>query len=161
MRRGWSVYLCIYLFIFIVDPPRSPDPMSSVCARVSPLFVCPQMLRVALLCVCAVALGRASARSDSGNFLDDKWLTGRWDKFRDVSIVSGLSPPPPLHPIHPSTRARSEPLPLRSLRHSHPGWFEIMRSSFSMAAGRRVTRAPLLMVVTRSSVAPLRQEMNC
>uniref|UniRef100_H3CFK4 SPARC (osteonectin), cwcv and kazal like domains proteoglycan 3 n=1 Tax=Tetraodon nigroviridis TaxID=99883 RepID=H3CFK4_TETNG len=43
------------------------------------------MLSVALLCVCAVAVafGRVSARSDSGNFLDDKWLTGRWDQFRD------------------------------------------------------------------------------
>uniref|UniRef100_A0A3Q3ED78 SPARC (osteonectin), cwcv and kazal like domains proteoglycan 3 n=1 Tax=Kryptolebias marmoratus TaxID=37003 RepID=A0A3Q3ED78_KRYMA len=43
------------------------------------------MLSVAfLLCVCAVAFGRVSARADSGNFLDDKWLTGRsWDKFRD------------------------------------------------------------------------------
>ncbi|TNM86122.1 hypothetical protein fugu_008393 [Takifugu bimaculatus] len=41
------------------------------------------MLSVALLCVCAVAFGRVSGRSDSGNFLDDKWLTGRWDKFRD------------------------------------------------------------------------------
>uniref|UniRef100_A0A3B5L0D3 Uncharacterized protein n=1 Tax=Xiphophorus couchianus TaxID=32473 RepID=A0A3B5L0D3_9TELE len=41
------------------------------------------MLSVAVLCVCAVAFGHVSARSDSGNFLDDKWLTGRWDKFRD------------------------------------------------------------------------------
>ncbi|KAA8594808.1 hypothetical protein FQN60_011943 [Etheostoma spectabile] len=41
------------------------------------------MLSVALLCVCAVAFGHVSARSDSGNFLDDKWLAGRWDKFRD------------------------------------------------------------------------------
>uniref|UniRef100_A0A3Q2U630 SPARC (osteonectin), cwcv and kazal like domains proteoglycan 3 n=1 Tax=Fundulus heteroclitus TaxID=8078 RepID=A0A3Q2U630_FUNHE len=47
------------------------------------------MLSVAVLCVCAVALGRVSARSDSGNFLDDKWLTGRWDKFRDE--LSGIS----------------------------------------------------------------------
>lgn len=54
------------------------------------VVVCPQMLSVALLCVCAVAFGRASARSDSGNFLDDKWLTGRWDKFRDVSCIFGL-----------------------------------------------------------------------
>lgn len=51
------------------------------------VVVCPQMLSVALLCVCAVAFGRVSARSDSGNFLDDKWLTGRWDKFRDVSRI--------------------------------------------------------------------------
>ncbi|XP_034044232.1 testican-3 isoform X2 [Thalassophryne amazonica] len=41
------------------------------------------MLCVALLCVCAVAFGRGSAGSDSGNFLDDKWLGGRWDQFRD------------------------------------------------------------------------------
>lgn len=54
------------------------------------VVVCPQMLRVALLCVCAVAFGHVSARSDSGNFLDDKWLAGRWDKFRDVSNISGL-----------------------------------------------------------------------
>lgn len=51
------------------------------------VVVYPQMLSVALLCVCAVAFGRVSARSDSGNFLDDKWLTGRWDKFRDVSCI--------------------------------------------------------------------------
>lgn len=53
------------------------------------VVVYPQMLSVALLCVCAVAFGRVSARSDSGNFLDDKWLTGRWDKFRDVSCIFG------------------------------------------------------------------------
>ncbi|KAM6940668.1 testican-3 [Xenentodon cancila] len=41
------------------------------------------MLSVALLCACTVALGHVSARSDSSNFLDDKWLLGRWDKFRD------------------------------------------------------------------------------
>ncbi|XP_034146911.1 testican-3 isoform X2 [Esox lucius] len=41
-----------------------------------------KMLSVAVLCVCAIA-GGVSARSDSGNFLDDKWLTARWDKFRD------------------------------------------------------------------------------
>ncbi|XP_030643939.1 testican-3 isoform X1 [Chanos chanos] len=44
------------------------------------------MLSVALVCVCAVVCGQvsgASARTDNGNFLDDKWLTGRWDKFRD------------------------------------------------------------------------------
>ncbi|XP_008315332.1 testican-3 isoform X1 [Cynoglossus semilaevis] len=39
------------------------------------------MLSITLLCVCA--FGYVSARSDSGNFLDDKWLTGRWDRFRD------------------------------------------------------------------------------
>ncbi|KAG7225857.1 hypothetical protein INR49_014380, partial [Caranx melampygus] len=39
------------------------------------------MLSVALLCVCAVAFGHVSARSE--NFLDDKWVPGRWDKFRD------------------------------------------------------------------------------
>lgn len=53
------------------------------------VVVFPQMLSVVLLCVCAVAFGRVSARSDSGNFLDDKWLTGRWDKFRDVSCIFG------------------------------------------------------------------------
>ncbi|XP_053712998.1 testican-3 [Synchiropus splendidus] len=42
---------------------------------------CDKMLCVALLCVCA--FGCVSARSDSGNFLDDKWPAGRWDKFRD------------------------------------------------------------------------------
>lgn len=57
--------------------------------RVVVVVVYPQMLSVALLCVCAVAYGRVSARSDSGNFLDDKWLTGKWDKFRDVSCIFG------------------------------------------------------------------------
>ncbi|KAJ8339755.1 hypothetical protein SKAU_G00343880 [Synaphobranchus kaupii] len=45
-----------------------------------------KMLNAALLSVCAVACCQvlpAAARSDGGNFLDDKWLTGRWDKFRD------------------------------------------------------------------------------
>ncbi|KAM4751090.1 testican-3 isoform 3-T3 [Anableps anableps] len=51
------------------------------------------MLSVAVLCVCAVAFGHVSARSDSGNFLDDKWLTGRWDKFRDVSNEPGTWTP--------------------------------------------------------------------
>ncbi|XP_015199814.1 testican-3 isoform X1 [Lepisosteus oculatus] len=44
------------------------------------------MLSTALLCICAVACSQvvgAAARSDTANFLDDKWLTGRWDKFRD------------------------------------------------------------------------------
>ncbi|XP_056135586.1 testican-3 isoform X2 [Lampris incognitus] len=41
------------------------------------------MLSVALLYVCAVAFGQVSARSSNGNFLDDKWPAGRWDKFRD------------------------------------------------------------------------------
>lgn len=41
------------------------------------------MLSVAAVCVCVVAFGQVSARTDNGNFLDDKWLTGRWDKFRD------------------------------------------------------------------------------
>ncbi|XP_062333743.1 testican-3 [Osmerus eperlanus] len=41
------------------------------------------MLSVATLCVSVVAFGQVCARSDNGNFLDDKWLTGRWDKFRD------------------------------------------------------------------------------
>ncbi|XP_045569767.1 testican-3 isoform X3 [Salmo salar] len=41
-----------------------------------------KMLSLAVLCVCAVA-GEVSARSTSWNFLDDKWLTARWDKFRD------------------------------------------------------------------------------
>ncbi|MGH0161447.1 UNVERIFIED_CONTAM: hypothetical protein FKN15_005668 [Acipenser sinensis] len=48
------------------------------------------MLNTALLCICAVAtsqfLGVAS-RSDNGNFLDDKWLTGHWDKFRDCIVT--------------------------------------------------------------------------
>ncbi|XP_066515519.1 testican-3 [Hoplias malabaricus] len=36
-------------------------------------------LLVVLVCVCSASL----PGDDSGNFLDDKWLTGRWDKFRD------------------------------------------------------------------------------
>ncbi|KAJ8399303.1 hypothetical protein AAFF_G00413410 [Aldrovandia affinis] len=45
-----------------------------------------KMLKAALLSVCAVACCQifpAAARSDGGNFLDDKWLSGRWDQFRD------------------------------------------------------------------------------
>ncbi|KAL2098308.1 hypothetical protein ACEWY4_007515 [Coilia grayii] len=45
-----------------------------------------KMLSAVLLCVCAFACGPVSgtaARPDNGNFLDDKWLGGRWDKFRD------------------------------------------------------------------------------
>ncbi|KAM6971977.1 testican-3 [Aplochiton taeniatus] len=42
-----------------------------------------KMLSVTVLCVSFVAFGQISARSDNGNFLDDKWLAGRWDKFRD------------------------------------------------------------------------------
>ncbi|XP_031415852.1 testican-3 isoform X1 [Clupea harengus] len=44
------------------------------------------MLSAVLLCVCAFACGQVigtAARPDNGNFLDDKWLGGRWDKFRD------------------------------------------------------------------------------
>ncbi|XP_028660829.1 testican-3 [Erpetoichthys calabaricus] len=44
------------------------------------------MLSAAVLCVCALACSKALGavdRSDSGNFLDDKWLSGHWDKFRD------------------------------------------------------------------------------
>ncbi|XP_028833036.1 testican-3 isoform X2 [Denticeps clupeoides] len=41
-----------------------------------------KMLSAVLLCLCAWACG-AAARADGGNFLDDKWLGGRWDKFRD------------------------------------------------------------------------------
>ncbi|KAM9390721.1 testican-3 isoform 1-T2 [Salvelinus alpinus] len=41
-----------------------------------------KMLSLAMLCVCAIA-GEVSARSTSWNFLDDKSLTARWDKFRD------------------------------------------------------------------------------
>nr|XP_023655190.1 testican-3 isoform X2 [Paramormyrops kingsleyae] len=44
------------------------------------------MLNAALLSVCAVVASQllgVACRSDGGNFLDDKWLTGRWDKFRD------------------------------------------------------------------------------
>ncbi|XP_031677006.1 testican-3-like isoform X1 [Oncorhynchus kisutch] len=41
-----------------------------------------KMLSFAVLCVCAIA-GEVSARSTSWNFLDDKSLTARWDKFRD------------------------------------------------------------------------------
>ncbi|KAK7929650.1 hypothetical protein WMY93_006045 [Mugilogobius chulae] len=48
-----------------------------------------KMLSVALLCLCAVAFGHVSARSDNGNFLDDKWLSERWDKFRDEVELQG------------------------------------------------------------------------
>ncbi|XP_060772576.1 testican-3 [Neoarius graeffei] len=44
------------------------------------------MLRAVMLlvCVCAAAvITGAAARQDNANFLDDKWLTARWDKFRD------------------------------------------------------------------------------
>ncbi|CAL8273790.1 testican-3 isoform X2 [Gadus morhua] len=41
------------------------------------------MLSVALLYACAFVFGQVCAKSDNGNFLDDKWLAGRWDKFRD------------------------------------------------------------------------------
>ncbi|XP_065131085.2 testican-3 isoform X2 [Paramisgurnus dabryanus] len=36
-----------------------------------------------LIAVCALALLIAGASARNDNFLDDKWLTGRWDKFRD------------------------------------------------------------------------------
>jgi len=51
----------------------------------TPLSILMQML--VLVCVCALLIAGASARNDNGNFLDDKWLTGRWDKFRDVSAA--------------------------------------------------------------------------
>ncbi|XP_051982474.1 testican-3-like isoform X2 [Xyrauchen texanus] len=41
------------------------------------------MQMLVLIGVCALLIAGASARNDNGNFLDDKWLTGRWDKFRD------------------------------------------------------------------------------
>ncbi|XP_041119073.1 testican-3-like isoform X1 [Polyodon spathula] len=44
------------------------------------------MLNTSLLCICAVVCSQflgAASRSDNGNFLDDKWLIGHWDKFRD------------------------------------------------------------------------------
>uniref|UniRef100_A0A672L3D3 SPARC (osteonectin), cwcv and kazal like domains proteoglycan 3 n=1 Tax=Sinocyclocheilus grahami TaxID=75366 RepID=A0A672L3D3_SINGR len=41
------------------------------------------MQMLVLVGVCALLIAGASARNDNGNFLDDKWLTGRWDKFRD------------------------------------------------------------------------------
>lgn len=70
--------------------PSNPDPCPlslsvhvCVCVRAAAPCLFPQMLSITLLCVCA--FGYVSARSDSGNFLDDKWLTGRWDRFRDVS----------------------------------------------------------------------------
>ncbi|KAK2865607.1 hypothetical protein Q7C36_001663 [Tachysurus vachellii] len=48
---------------------------------------CYQMLRTVMLlvcvCVCAAVITGAAARQNNGNFLDDKWLTARWDKFRD------------------------------------------------------------------------------
>lgn len=45
------------------------------------------MQMLVLVGVCALLIAGASARNDNGNFLDDKWLTGRWDKFRDVSAA--------------------------------------------------------------------------
>ncbi|KAF5902232.1 testican-3 isoform X1 [Clarias magur] len=36
-----------------------------------------------LVCVFAAVITGAAARPDNGNFLDDKWLSDRWDKFRD------------------------------------------------------------------------------
>uniref|UniRef100_A0A8C9RRS8 Testican-3 n=1 Tax=Scleropages formosus TaxID=113540 RepID=A0A8C9RRS8_SCLFO len=44
------------------------------------------MLSAVVLWVCALACSRAprvACASDGGNFLDDKWLSARWDKFRD------------------------------------------------------------------------------
>ncbi|XP_028307099.1 testican-3 isoform X1 [Gouania willdenowi] len=53
------------------------------------------MLSVALLCVLgAFAFQHVSALSDGGNFLDDKWLTGKWDKFRDEVEEPGTWTPP-------------------------------------------------------------------
>lgn len=51
------------------------------------------MLSVTVLCVSFVAFGQISARSDNGNFLDDKWLAGRWDKFRDEPGTWTLTKP--------------------------------------------------------------------
>ncbi|TKS68184.1 Testican-3 SPARC/osteonectin, CWCV, and [Collichthys lucidus] len=73
---------------------------------------CDKMLSVALLCVCAfVAFGhhRVSARSDSGNFLDDKWLAGRWDKFRDE--------PGTWTPSKPFDQAKDPCLKIKCSRH--------------------------------------------
>ncbi|KAF7686760.1 hypothetical protein HF521_015153 [Silurus meridionalis] len=41
------------------------------------------MLLPVLLCARAAVMSGALARHDGGNFLDDKWLSARWDKFRD------------------------------------------------------------------------------
>ncbi|XP_066574157.1 testican-3 [Amia ocellicauda] len=44
------------------------------------------MPSAALLSVCALVCSQlcgARGRSDSANFLDEKWLSGRWDQFRD------------------------------------------------------------------------------
>lgn len=44
------------------------------------------MLTALLLSLCVFACGQVigtAARPDNGNFLDDKWLGDRWDKFRD------------------------------------------------------------------------------
>ncbi|XP_059409894.1 testican-3-like isoform X1 [Carassius carassius] len=51
------------------------------------------MQMLVLVSVCALLIAGASARNDNGNFLDDKWLTGRWDKFRDVSAEPGTWSP--------------------------------------------------------------------
>ncbi|XP_057187664.1 testican-3 isoform X1 [Triplophysa rosa] len=41
------------------------------------------MQMLVLIAVCALFIAGATGRNENGNFLDDKWLTGRWDQFRD------------------------------------------------------------------------------
>lgn len=132
-----------------------PDPVSSLRAVV----VCPQMLSVALLCACAVALGHVSARSDSGNFLDDKWLTGRWDKFRDVSNISGLYRA--VISSFPRTLSRFHPPPTTYFPSPQPHSLVCDHALLvqSLMSRRRVTGFVVLFV-TRSSAAPLRQEIH-
>lgn len=118
------------VLVFCADPLSSRlISMSFLRVVVVVVVVYPQMLSVALLCVCAVAFGRVSARSDSGNFLDDKWLTGRWDKFRDVSCIFFFFWGWLLLTPSPSSLAPAVP--------THLHWVGIMRSSFPHVSATR------------------------
>lgn len=92
-RLRLTIFFNFFLAVFLPRVPPTGLPNAgffrvyAVLQSDLGVVVYPQMLSVALLYVCAVAFGRVSGRSDSGNFLDDKWLTGRWDKFRDVSCI--------------------------------------------------------------------------
>lgn len=135
---------------------RCPTARSNVLSLSVYAVVCPQMLSVALLCVCAVAFGHVSARSESGNFLDDKWLTGKWDKFRDVSNISGLYYYRPHHPNSTLSHLRPAPAPLFSLPLATLIGLWSRAPRFVVVSKRRVT-GPVVPFVTRSSAAPLRQ----
>lgn len=126
--------------------PSNPDPCPlslsvCVCVRAAAPCLFPQMLSITLLCVCA--FGYVSARSDSGNFLDDKWLTGRWDRFRDVSNmhVSSL-----LSHVY-SSIPHFLPMP-RCVFFFLLLLFLVMRCSFSPRVhGRRVTGSVVRFVI--------------